>query len=436
MTQNKIQACGAVFGTLRSALGGAAKLALIAALPLALGATSVHANDGQSWMRFGNQDGDSRSYDRSFARRWEANPPRGYPTLSRKNIAATKAAIARYAKIVSAGGWRPLPKLKFYSGSQHASLAGLRQHLSLTGDLKGAPGKSTYFGYELERALKRFQARHGLSPTGVVDRRTISALNVSAKARLRQLRINLGRLRSLAQPTKRKYVVVNIPAAQLEAVNRGRVVSRHSVVVGKIDRRTPVLSSRIHQLNFNPVWTLPPTVINKDLIPKGLRMARRGKSVLVKYGIDAYGGNGRKLDPAKVNWSGGTARKLVYRQKPGPQNPLGFLKLNFHNRHSVYLHDTPSQKLFGRNFRAASSGCVRVQNIEQLATWLLSDNINWTRQRVLDMRKNGKRKNVSVKRPVTLHLAYVTAWATEDGVVQFRRDIYQRDGIGSLASKY
>ena len=387
-------------------------------------------------MRFGNQDRDGRSYDRSFAQQWEANPPRGYPTLSRKNIAAMKAAIARYEKIVKAGGWKPLPKLKFYSGSQHPSLAGLRHHLSLTGDLKGPPGRSSYFGYELERALKRFQARHGLSPTGVVDRRTIAALNVPAKARLRQLRLNLGRLRSLAQPKKRKYVVVNIPAAQLEAVNRDRVVSRHSAVVGKIDRRTPILQSRIHQLNFNPVWTLPPTVINKDLIPKGVRMAKRGKSVLVKYGIDAYGGNGRKLDPTKVKWSGGNARKLVYRQQPGPQNPLGFVKINFHNKHAVYMHDTPSQKLFGRNFRAASSGCVRVQNIEQLAAWLLSDNLNWTRQRVYDMRKNGKRKDVNVKRPVPLLFAYMTAWATEDGVVQFRRDIYKRDGIGSVASNY
>ena len=121
------------------------------------------------------------------------------------------------------------------------------------------------------------------------------------------------------------------------------------------------------------MWHLPPTVIEKDLIPKGQEMARRGQSVLVKFHIDAYGGDGKKLDPDKVNWSAATAKGLTYRQQPGPDNPLGFVKVNFNNSHSVYMHDTPSQSIFGRNFRAASSGCVRVHGIEQLATWVLAE---------------------------------------------------------------
>ena len=144
-------------------------------------------------------------------------------------------------------------------------------------------------------------------------------------------------------------------------------------MVGKPDRPTPILNSTIHELNFNAVWHLPPTVIEKDLIPKGQEMARRGQSVLVKYHIDAYGGDGKKLDPNKVNWSAPTAKGLTYRQQPGPDNPLGFVKINFNNSHSVYMHDTPSRSLFGRNFRAASSGCVRVAGIEQLAAWVLAE---------------------------------------------------------------
>jgi murein L,D-transpeptidase YcbB/YkuD len=165
-------------------------------------------------------------------------------------------------------------------------------------------------------------------------------------------------------------------------------------------------------------------------------MQRAGRNVLVKFGIDAYDGNGRKLDPAKINWSSPVVQGLTYRQQPGKDNPLGFLKINFHNQHSVYLHDTPSEGVFGRNFRAASSGCVRVSNIEMLATWLLRGNGDWSANRITQMKTSGERRDVTLKRSVPLYMAYITAWATEDGIVQFRRDLYDKDGAGSLASAY
>jgi murein L,D-transpeptidase YcbB/YkuD len=230
-------------------------------------------------------------------------------------------------------------------------------------------------------------------------------------------------------------VLVNIPAAQIEAVERDGVVSRHAGVVGKPDRPTPMLTSAIHELNFNAVWYLPPTVIEQDLIPKGREMAKRGQSVLVKYGIDAYGGDGKKLNPAKINWSTATAKGLTYRQQPGPENPLGFVKINFHNAHAVYMYDTPSQSLFGRNFRAASSGCVRVHGIDQLAAWLTADQ-GWKPEHIAQMKETGERLDVKLRKPVPLYFAYITAWATEDGLVQFRRDLYQKDGIGEKAGAY
>ena len=196
------------------------------------------------------------------------------------------------------------------------------------------------YDYSVEKAVRHYQATNGLAPTGVVDKITVAAMNVPAEARLKQLKTNLSAPARVCQDT-RKYIVVNIPAAQVEAVENGIVVSRHAGVVGRIERPTPILKSAIHELNFNAVWTLPPTVIEKDLIPKGQEMAKRGQSVLVKFKIDAYGGDGRKLDPTKVNWSGGGAKGLTYRQQPGPENPLGFVKMNFHNAHSVYMHDTP-----------------------------------------------------------------------------------------------
>ena len=212
-------------------------------------------------------------------------------------------------------------------------------------------------------------------------------------------------------------------------------MSRHAGVVGKPDRPTPILNSAIHELNFNAVWHLPPTVIEKDLIPKGQEMARRGQSVLVKFNIEAYGADGKRLDPTKVNWTSPAAKTLAYRQQPGPDNPLGFVKISFNNTHSVYMHDTPSQSLFGRNFRAASSGCVRVQGIEQLTAWIMGDQ-GWKPEHVLHMKESGERRDVALKKPVPLYFVYITAWATEDGVVQFRRDLYQKDGIGAVAAAY
>ncbi|HRY08248.1 MAG TPA: L,D-transpeptidase family protein, partial [Hyphomicrobiaceae bacterium] len=243
----------------------------------------------------------------------------------------------------------------------------------------------------------------------------------------------LARLREHASSlAKKKYVVVNIPAAQIEAVEGDHVIARFTGVVGKPERPTPILVSSIHELNFNPVWRLPPTVIEKDLIPKGRQMQADGKNVLVKYGIDAYDGNGSKLDPEKIKWNSSMPRALSYSQQPGKDNPLGFLKINFNNAHSVYMHDTPSESLFGRNFRAASSGCIRVSNIEKLAAWILQDQ-GMGMEDVATLKKSGERKDVRVKKPVPLYFVYVTAWATEDGVVQFRRDLYQRDGIGDAA---
>lgn len=307
----------------------------------------------------------------------------------------------------------------------------LQKRLIATGELNG--NASNYFDYETEKALKRFQATNGLTPTGRLDERTRGALNVSAKVRLKQLRTNLSRLRANAQSDKRRYVVVNIPAAQIEAVDDDRVYSRHTGVVGKVDRKTPILNSSIHELNFNPAWRLPPTVVTKDLIPKGRQMAGGKEDVLTKFGINAYS-NGRKLDPKKVRWNSSQPYTLSYRQPPGEKNPLGFVKINFHNAHSVYLHDTPSDRLFGRNFRAASSGCVRVSNIEKLAAWLLKGTKDMGRSDVERFKKTGETETVRLKRSVPLKMVYITAWATKDGRVQFRRDLYSKDGVGGAGN--
>jgi len=417
---------GSIWGKLVAGAAAGAGLLAIAAPGLA-----------QDFLRFGpvgeGPGQYNRTYDRSFVREWQSNPPKGYPTLSKANLAPTKAAIAHYEEIVARGGFPLVPDVELEQGSSDPAVAVLRRRLTRSGDLTSDTNYPEHFGADLDTAVKRFQASNGLAPTGVVDKRTIAALNVPSEVRLAQLKANLARLTDLTKLVGKRYVLVNIPAAQIEAVENNVVATRYSGVVGKPDRPTPLLRSTITDLSFNPPWTLPPTVIKEDLIPKGRDMQKSGGNVLVKFGIDAYQG-GKKLDPESIDWSSQQPFSLSYRQAAGKDNPLGFLKINFANSSSVYMHDSPKESLFGRNFRAASSGCVRVQNIEQLAAWLLAG--QGTPEQVAHLKESGETKIVRLRRPVPLYFAYVTAWATPDGVTQFRPDIYLKDGVGEVAAAY
>lgn len=426
-----------MLGIMRSrAVRGAIALAATGVICLAAGPAAAQdsVDGGIQFGPVGDGPGSSRT-DRRFVKEWEGNPPPGYPTLSPANIEATKKAIERYTGIVEAGGWPLVPDLTLRAGDSNPAVPLLRQRLLASGDLEDASADSATFDGDVEKAVMRFQASNGLTPTGVVDRRTIPALNVPADARLAQLKKNVPRLQEFASLGKARYVVVNIPAAQVEAVEGNQVVARYTGVVGKPDRPTPLLRSTISDLNFNPVWRLPPTVINKDLIPRGREMQAAGQSVLEKFHIDAYS-NGKKVDPATIDWTSNQPKSLTYSQQPGKDNPLGFLKINFASSESVYMHDTPSDGLFGRNFRAASSGCIRVNNIEHLAVWLLRDNGGINEDVIASLKERGKRLDVRLKKPVTLYFVYVTAWATQDGVIQFRRDLYNKDGAGELATAY
>lgn len=375
--------------------------------------------------------------ERAMLKELERNPPAGLPTLSPANVQATKNAIKRYEEIVAAGGWMTVPDVLVKPGESDPAVTVLRARLAASGELADAGSGQELSGSVLE-ALKTYQTANGLTPNGRLDKPTIAALQVPAEDRLKQLNKNLGRLTELTGVAKghRRYVVVNIPAAQVEAVALNRVITRHTGVVGKVDRPTPLLRSTITEMNFNPIWRLPPTVIQKDLIPQGRQMQADGKNVLVHTGIQAFDGSGKKVDPEKVDWSGSAVRSYSYRQPPGKDNPLGFVKINFANSDSVYMHDSPSEGLFGSNFRAASSGCIRVHNIERLAYWLLGQNDGWDEDRVAKIKETGERLDVRLAAPVPLHFVYITAWATEDGVIQFRRDLYNRDGVSEIATSY
>ncbi len=396
-------------------------------------------NSFDDWLGFDQSDDgwDQPARERTFARDWETQPDRGFPTLAKENIETTKAAIRHYSELVAQGGWPQLPQLELRTGVNHPAVVQLRRRLQATGDLQAYGGYPEVYDSYVEQAVKRAQLRHGVPPTGFLDAVTIDALNVPASARLRQLRTNLTRLQNLVPSTPAgKYVLVNIPAAQIEAVNNNQVVSRHTGVVGKPDRPSPLVQSAIEEINFNKEWVVPPTVLKADLVPKG----RSGQDVLAKYKIDAYLDHaayqrGQRLDPMQIDWSSDAPLHYFYVQNAGEDNPLGYAKINFASPHGVYMHDTPGQSIFSKSFRAESSGCVRVQNIHQLVAWLLEDN-GWSVQQVLRMKQTGERLTVRLKKRVPLYWAYITAWATPDGAVQFRNDIYRKDGVEAMASAY
>lgn len=417
---------------------GAGPMQQASAEPASVGWPPFGSQRSAEWRPFDNAyESGARHQNRDQIHAWEMNPPKGFPTLSRGNIEPLKAAIKRYADIVAGGGWPTLPPYQLRQGLRGEAVALLQQRLEITGDLPPSGRRySGMFDYYVEEAVKHYQYRNGLTPTGVVDQPTLTALNVPASARLRQLRVNLVRLTANAGAAGKRYAVVNIPAAQVEAVEGDDVVSRHAAVVGKIDRQSPVLRSLIHEINFNPFWHVPKSIIVKDLVPKGRELARRGEDVLQVYKMEAYDGSGRKLDSRRINWFSDAVYNYSYRQIPWDENSMGFVKINFHNKHSVYMHDTPSQSLFGRNQRAESSGCVRVHNVHQLVTWLLEGTPNWSGERVMSMEQTGERLDVNLKRRTPVYFVYMTAWATPDGTVQFRRDLYRQDGVDQIASAY
>ena len=359
-------------------------------------------------------------------------PKSSIPTLSPQTLQATEQIIPKYESLVADGGWpfvAPSDRLRL--GNRHASVLALRKRLAIGGDLDPRAGMTDVFDSYVEAAVRRFQARHGILIDGVVREPTFNALNIPAPARLNQLRTNLVRLRTMGGNLGARFVVCNIPATQIEAVEGDVVISRHVAVVGKPDRPSPDIQSRIVEVNFNPYWTVPASIVRKDLIPKMQEQPDYLAQNRIRI-IDQRGGG--ELQPQQINWYSDEATNYMFKQDPGDFNSLGSIRINFPSAHGVYMHDTPLKNLFGEDFRFHSSGCVRVQNVRELVAWLLADTPGWSRGEIDQTIRSGERKDARLARPVPLYWVYVTAWATPDGVVQFRDDIYARDGIGSTAT--
>ena len=346
------------------------------------------------------------------------------PVINRDSVELMENAVRRHSQIVASGGWPEVSSKKALKlGKKDPAVEMIRRRLIVSGDIEPRSGKTEVFDSYVDAAVRRFQERHGLIADGIAGRDTIIAMNVPATTRLEQLQVNLVRMRTMAGFLGNRYVMVNIPAAEVEAVDFNRVATRHTAVVGKIDRQTPILNSKIHQINFNPYWTVPKSIIRKDLIPK----MREEPSYLDDNKIRIFAPDGSQLNSQQINWNSEEALSYRFTQEPGYENSMGTMKINFHNPHAVYMHDTPSKTLFGENFRFHSSGCVRVQNIREFAAWLAKDDKDLAADEFDRIVRSGERIDYAIKKPVPVYFVYFTAWATHSGVDHFRDDIYERD---------
>ena len=288
----------------------------------------------------------------------------------------------------------------------------------------------------LDEALRLFQARHGLSPSGLVDSATREALNVTAEVRLAQLRASLVNVQAefvSAASSSGRSVIVNIPGFYLEAVDERGVALRHRVVVGRLERPTPTVSAKIKAINFLPSWRVPDSIASQDLIPR----LHKDPDYLARERIRVYrdGSKQVELATASIDWQSTSASDLKFKQDPGTWNALGLVRLDMPNEHNVYLHDTPLKDLFARQQRAFSAGCVRVEGVLDLAAWLLRETPGWSRAKIDDVLSQATPLDISLPRPVPVRFVYVTAWAGPDDVVEFREDIYGRDGSnGTVAT--
>ncbi|MEN6320781.1 MAG: L,D-transpeptidase family protein [Syntrophaceae bacterium] len=343
-----------------------------------------------------------------------------------------KEKLSEYRNIAENGGWPRIPQgAKLYRGAHGKQVAALRKRLILSGYLKSMGGKkSNIFNREIEAAVRIFQKSHGLKDDGRVGRPTLEALNVTVEKRIRQIALNMDRMRWLPSDIGKRFIFVNVADFRLQITEDEHPIMDMKIIAGKKEQRSCVLSAKMKYLELNPFWKVPDSIATKEILPQ----VKKNTGYLKNRNIRVFwnwNDNAKEIDPRKINWSRVMAKNFKYklRQDPGPGNPLGRVKFIFPNACDIYLHDTPTRHLFGREHRAFSHGCIRIEKPVELATYLLQNKETWTRKKILAEIKKGKRQVVTLPEPMNVHIFYGTAWVDRNGLLQFRNDIYHIDEI-------
>lgn len=308
-------------------------------------------------------------------------------------------------------------------GDTDARVYEIRQRLTAEGFAIANAGRM-FFDADLEDAVRNFQTRYGLLRDGIVGRRTLSAMNLPAAARIDQIRVNLERLRWVTQSWEERFVAVNIAGYRVYYIEGGAVHWSARAVVGRPYRQTPVFRSELTHIVLNPDWTVPPTILRNDVLPA----IRKDPGYLDAQRMDVLDHGGARIDPATIDWSLYPAQRFPFyiRQRPGAINALGRIKFVFPNDHLVFLHDTPAKNLFEASARVFSSGCIRVERPLELAVLLLRSP-QWDAQRIDAEISRGDTRNLVLDTPVPIVVLYLTAIAPDGDEFSLFDDVYQRD---------
>jgi len=352
------------------------------------------------------------------------------PTLQPNTFFATAKASEHYGAIVDAGGW-PTDIVALHPGDKGREVARLRKRLAIEGDLDAFHASGQAWDSELTAAVKRFQTRMGLKETGIVAGATLKAMNVPAKVRFKELASSADRLAGANFEFGDRYVVVNLPSTAVEAVENGRVAHRYVAIVGDPDHPSPEISAHIQVINLNPTWTVPTSIIKKEIIPR----MQRDPGYLTRQKIRILDGSGQEINPKAINWSSERAANYTLRQESGAGNSLGSIRIGMPNKLAVYMHDTPSKRLFGADYRFLSHGCVRVQGVYDYAQWLLEGTPGgpsgaWDKAAMQEKVKEGAPFDIRLAHPVPVIWVYLTGWSNGDGPANFRDDVYGLDTVG------
>jgi murein L,D-transpeptidase YcbB/YkuD len=347
-----------------------------------------------------------------------------YPTFDEGTYNRIKEALLSYSAIQVRGGWPAVPaEARLSPGVSGPDVALLRRRIALTGDISAKQTPGEVYDAAVVAGVKHFQLRHGLEPTGSVDPQTMRALNLPVSARIKQLEASLNRLFAFDFTFAERYVVVNIPAAYAEAVAGSKVERRYRVIVGKTDKPSPTLSAQINAVDLNPTWTVPLSIAKNEIFAR----MRRDPTYLSRMHMRVLGVRDEEIDPRSIDWASNRSPNFTIRQDSGTWNALGYLKIDMPNPYAVYMHDTDTRKLFERDYRFDSHGCTRVDNVRDLAAWILEDVPGWNRAAIDADIATGKKKVISLPHKIPVAWVYLTGWVTRDGTVEFRDDVYAHD---------
>lgn len=309
---------------------------------------------------------------------------------------------------------------KIEHNQKHREIINIKKKLIYWKDLKSNDSLTSTYDDETFEAVKKFQTRHGLISDGVIGKSTKTAFNFTKEERKHQIIVNLERWRWFSKSFAPNYVLINIPDYSLNVVENQNITMTKRIVVGKIKRETPILTSMLQTIVFNPTWTVPPTILKEDYIPELIK----DRNYLKNKGIGIYKSDSIEIDPSK--WDKNRPRGYRYVQKPGKYNALGVVKINFPNRYSVYLHDTNHRNLFERNRRSLSSGCVRIEEPLELVRLLLDDPKKYSREKMDSIVSTRKTLFIGITKRYAIYQWYWTAWSENEKLI-FREDIYNLD---------